>query len=270
MQLPGGPALVCRPLEASASNLFTTRRWRLGVSGAPSGTADLWEDVASAMDVDSARLSRLRQVHGTAVVSRRRGEAPGNGNALPEADIVMTDEPAVALAVQTADCVPMLIADPRAGAVAAVHAGWRGLAARAAAAAVERLASDFGSRAQDLVVAIGPAIGWCCYEVGPDVREQFERAAFPPEQLERWFSREPVRSDVNPPMTGLAPGRRDGHWFFDAARSARDQLISAGLPAAQIFVSGLCTASHGDVFCSYRRDGSPAGRLAAAVRLRPR
>jgi YfiH family protein len=220
--------------------------------------------------VDSTRLSRLRQVHGTAVVSRRRGDGPVNERPLPEADIVMTDEPALALAVQTADCVPMLIADPRAGAVAAVHAGWRGLTARAPAAAVERLASDFGSRAQDLVVAVGPAIGWCCYEVGADVREQFERAAFTPKELDRWFSRDPVTSDANPPMAALPATRREGHWFFDAARSARDQLVSAGLPTAQIFVSGLCTASHSDVFCSYRRDGSPAGRLAAAIRVRSR
>ena len=220
------------------------------------------------MAVDTPRLARLRQVHGSAIVSHRRGvDATIAGGTPPEADIVVSDDPALALAVQTADCVPIVVVDPRAGAVAAVHAGWRGLVKRAPAIAVERLAADFGSRAEDLVVAVGPAIASCCYEVGPDVRAEFERAGFAPAQLDRWFSVRPVVSAVNPPMASLSPVRRDGHWFFDASQSARAGLESAGVPPARIFVSGLCTASHPDLFCSYRRDGAPAGRMAAAIRL---
>jgi YfiH family protein len=267
VQLPAGPVLVCRPVEHYASHLFTTRPWQLGASST-ANDADAWHEVAAAMAVEAPRLARLRQVHGSAGITHRRGAGKRIADVpLPEADIVVSDDPAVALAVQTADCVPIVVVDPRAGAVAAVHAGWRGLVRRAPAVAVERLAADFGSRAEDLIVAVGPAIAACCYEVGPDVRTEFERAEFAPAHLDRWFSVSPVASAVNPPMASLSPVRRDGHWFFDASRSAREELESAGVPPERIFVSGLCTASHRDLFCSYRRDGAPAGRMAAAIRL---
>jgi YfiH family protein len=186
---------------------------------------------------------------------------------LPHADIVISDAPGVALAVQTADCVPVVMIDRRLGVVAAVHAGWRGLVARAPITAVERMARDFGTRTDDLLVAIGPAIGPCCYEVGPDIRTQFERASFSPAQLGGWFSALPAASSLNPTMPALSPVRREDHRFFDACQSAKDQLTSAGLTATQIHASGLCTASHHAVFCSYRRDGAPAGRMAAAIRV---
>ena len=266
VQLPAGPALVCRPLERYASHLFTTRPWRLGDSST-ANDAGAWHEVAAAMAVETPRLARLRQVHGSAAVTYRRGAPLPAEGVLPEADIVISDVPGVALAVQTADCVPVIMIDRRLGIVAAVHAGWRGLVARAPVTAVERMARDFGTRSEDLLVAIGPAIGSCCYEVGPDVRTQFERASFTPAQLGAWFSALPVASGLNPTMTALSPVRREGHWFFDASQSARDELTSAGLTGAQIYASGLCTASHHDVFCSYRRDGAPAGRMAAAIRM---
>jgi len=265
VQLPAGPALVCRPLERHAAHAFTTRPWRLGASSTPVDDGDAWREVADAMAVHPRCLKRLRQVHGAACVTHRRGAEKRDGG-LPDADIIISDDPSVAVAVQTADCVPILIADRRSGVAAAVHAGWRGLVARAPAIALERLAADFGSRAEDLVVAVGPAIGPCCYEVGPDVRTQFERASFAAPQLASWFRAGPLASSVNPPMPSLSRARKEGHWFFDAARAARDQLEVSGVAAAQIFTSGLCTASHPDAFCSYRRDGSPAGRMAAALR----
>jgi len=266
VQLPAGPALVCRPLERYAPHLFTTRPWRLGDSST-ANDAGAWHEVAAAMAVEAPRLARLKQVHGSAAVTYRRGAALPAEGVLPEADIVISDVPGVALAVQTADCVPVIMIDRRLGIVAAVHAGWRGLVARAPVTAVERMARDFGTRSEDLLVAIGPAIGSCCYEVGPDVRTQFERASFTPAQLGAWFSALPVASGLNATMTALSPVRREGHWFFDASQSARDELTSAGLTGTQIYASGLCTASHHDVFCSYRRDGAPAGRMAAAIRM---
>src|SRR4051812_44136212 len=111
VQLPAGPALVCRPLERYASHLFTTRAWRLGVSSTATH-ADAWHEVAAAMAVDIPRLARLRQVHGAAVVTYPRG-APIPVDVLPHADIVISDEPDVALAVQTADCVPVVMIDRR-------------------------------------------------------------------------------------------------------------------------------------------------------------
>jgi len=188
----------------------------------------------------------------------------------PEADIVLTDPAGLALAIQTADCLPLLIADRRTGALAAAHAGWRGLALSVPAVAVERLASEFGSRPADLIVAIGPAIGACCYEVGEDVRARLRDAGFDSSQLARWFTRNPTPSLSNPPMPSLPATRRPDHWFFDGWQAARDQLESAGVPAEQVFVAAVCTASHAGACCSYRRDGSGAGRMAAVVKPRRR
>jgi YfiH family protein len=271
VQLPAGPALMCLPLQRCAPHLFTTRMWQLGAAS-PRGSTwkdeDPWAEVAEAMDVHPPRLARVKQVHGTTVVTHRRDVPAPEESVQPEADIVVSDVPGLALAIQTADCVPILMADSRLGVVAAVHAGWRGLAEHAPVTAVERMSHDFGTRAEDLMVAIGPAIASCCYEVGPDVRTRFERAAFSSGQLEVWFSGHPVASVNNRAMAALPAVRRKDHWFFDAGRSARDQLISAGVQDGRVFVSGLCTASHPDMLCSYRRDGAPAGRMAAAIRPR--
>ena len=170
MQAAAGPALVCRPLAALAPHVFTTRRWPLGSTALGGDDPVLWDDVARAMQVSAVRLVRGRQVHGAEVVIAEdvRGRRP-------EADIIVSRDHTLALvAVQAADCIPLLLADPGTGAVAGAHAGWRGLAAGVPAAAVASLIRDFGSRSADLVAAIGPAIGACCYEVGGDVRDRFE------------------------------------------------------------------------------------------------
>ena len=223
-----------------------------------------WIEIAGAAAVEPSRLGRLRQVHGAAAVVRRRRDAAGGQADLDEADIMLTDDPTRAIAVQVADCLPILIVDQRARVVAAAHAGWRGLAARVPIVAVERLAAEFGSRARDLLVAVGPAIGACCYEVGEDVRLSF--TAFAAADVDRWFAVQPSVWPGNPPVATLAATRRAGHWFFDGWQCARDQLVSAAVPSDQIFVAELCTASHAGVFCSYRRDGAGAGRMVGVIR----
>lgn len=248
VELAPGPALRCAALDPFATHVFTTRPWSLG---APDGDrAAAWREVAAAVDVDGAYLARARQVHGAAAVVAQRESVAHEP--LPEADILLTSDRACAVAIQTADCVPILFADRRTGAAAAAHAGWRGLAARVPAAATKALATRFGSRPEDLVVAIGPAICGSRYEVGVDVWNRFRDARFPPPDYDRWF----------------APGDRPEHWWFDGARCACDQLIAAGVPDADIHVSTLCTAEHPDLLCSYRRDGKAAGRMAAAIRPR--
>jgi copper oxidase (laccase) domain-containing protein len=132
------------------------------------------------------------------------------------------------------------------------------------------MSAGFGTDPRDLLVAAGPAIGACCYEVGEDVRTTFADAGFAPAQLDRWFSPEPLAlSPSNPPMASLSAVRRPGHWFFDAWTCVRDELEAAGVPASQVFVSNLCTASHEASFCSYRRDGAVAGRMAGVIRPGP-
>ena len=262
-QLAAGPALVCEALEPFAAHFFTTRGWRLGER--TESAAGGWKEIAEAAGVDTSRLGRLQQVHGAACVTYKKDSPVGEGNP-PQADIVVTDDLSIAIAIQTADCVPILIADRRTNAVAAAHAGWRGLVARVPGTAVERMDRDIGSRPEDLVVAVGPAIGACCYEVGEDVRARFAEAGFSSTEVARWFRAVPSLLDGNPPMPALAQARPD-HWFFDGWSCAREQLESAGVRSDQIFVAELCTASH-EAFCSYRRDGAVAGRLAAAIRRR--
>jgi YfiH family protein len=270
VQLAAGRALVCRPLEPYAAHVLTTRGWQLG---SPSASPDeAWHELADAIDVGPSHLVRVRQVHGATTVVHRNADAAADcGTPRADADVILSDAGNLALAIQTADCLPLLIADRRTGAVAAAHAGWRGLALSVPVVAVERMASEFGSQPADLTVAIGPAIGACCYEVGEDVRARFHDAGFDSSRLGRWFMSDPASSPGNPSMPALPATRRPAHWFFDGSQAARDQLESAGVPSDQVFVAGLCTASHGDVFCSYRRDGSGAtGRMAAVVRRRLR
>ena len=258
----GWAALICRPLAPFAHHIFTSRLWPLATPAA-ADAAETWNSIAYALGADGSRLLRGRQVHGAAVAAHREGEAIGQPI---DADILVTNDPQVAAAIQTADCVPVLIADTRTGAVAAAHAGWRGLAQRVPLAAVEAMVNEFGARESKLIAAVGPSIGACCYEVGGEVRERFGAAGFDDWEMSRWFRHEAQSSPTNPSMSGLHRHAREGHWFFDPWAAARDQLRAAGVREDRIFVAELCTASHPDTLCSYRRDGSSAGRMAAAIR----
>ena len=230
-----GVALKCRPLEAIASHLFTTRQLPLSDEG--------WHRVARALQTGA--VTTVKQVHGRGVVVVRRGVP--RAAATPDGDVLVSNDPATAVAVRAADCVPLLLADSATGAVAAVHAGWRGTVAGAATAAVDALARALGSKPADLVVAIGPSIGACCYAVGPELMEVFAAAGHSPHFIDRWFVREQtVRLDL--------------------AAANRDQLELAGVPGTQIHPSGLCTAMNLDVLTSYRVEKERAGRISGAIR----
>jgi purine-nucleoside/S-methyl-5'-thioadenosine phosphorylase / adenosine deaminase len=242
----GRRALVCRPLAAHARHLFTTREWALG-SAVDGDDPAAWSQVAGTLGVPDARLVRMRQVHGASVLVRRPGDAIAGERA--DGDIAISNDPAVAVAIQTADCVPLLMADVRTGAVAAAHAGWRGLASRVPAVAVDAMTREFGTRPGDLVAAAGPSISAARYEVGGEVRSRFA-SVFGTGAIARWFPRE----------------TRASHFEFDGWTATRDQLLDAGVQPDAIHLSTLCTAAHPELCCSYRRDGKRAGRMAAAIR----
>lgn len=266
---------MCRPLEPFATHVFTTSQWALGArapapardrGGAALGAA--WRQVSDALSIEPQRLVRATQVHGATVIV---GTSAAAHDVPPDADIILLDEPDAAAAVQAADCVPILMVDRASGAVAAVHAGWRGLVAGVPQLAIRALTATFGSRPADVLVALGPSIGACCYEVGPDVRDAFAHAGFSPACLERVFHASPAAIDENPPMPHLSSrARRSDRWFFDGWQTTHALLAEAGVPVAQIFSGRLCTASHPHLLCSYRRDGAPAGRIAGAIRCQPR
>ncbi len=246
-----GPALESSLLAGVTAHLFTTRLLRLRADNgdAPAG----WEAIAEALGVNGDRVVRLKQVHGrNAIVVKRGEDIAALVRHPPEADILVTDDPSIAIAVQVADCVPLLIADPTSGAVAAAHAGWRGTAAGVAPAAIASLGAHFGSRPANLVAAIGPSIGPCCYQVGPDVLDAFA-AAHGRASLDSWFGHD-VQSGDGP------------RYRLDVWAANRDQLVAAGVRPENIDIARLCTATCVDVLCSYRREGKAAGRMAGAIR----
>ena len=263
---PWGPAVRCRPLAAVAGHCFTTRVPVLGAG--PLTPGDGWHRVAISMGVSARSIVRLRQVHGTRVVRLRKHDTlPPDAPDWNVGDIAATDHPGVALSVRVADCVPILLADTRTGTVAAVHAGWRGTAAGAAQAAVEALAEGFGTAPADIVAAIGPSIGPCCYRVGQDVRAAFEAAGKWDGALGAWFSGAPAveaRHGVpgtDPEAAGGGPAQ-----FLDTWLASADQLRAAGVPASQIHVSRLCTSCYRETFHSYRVEGPAAGRMVGVIR----
>jgi hypothetical protein len=265
-------------MSSIAGHLFSTRH--LQVPGAHDEDGEGWAELAATVGVEPYALVRLRQVHGAAVFESSIGARPPAAyDDWPEADIAISNDRSVALTVRAADCVPLLLADRTTGAAAAVHAGWRGTAAGAAVVAVAALGRAFGTRPADLVAAVGPSIGPCCYTVGEELVEPF--SAHP--EASSWFHRAPrqARGALAPPPGAPAsldeaqerevrstPKGDAGGLILDLWRATRDQLLRAGLAPEDIHVAELCTASHPDLFHSYRRDGKAAGRLVAVTRPR--
>jgi purine-nucleoside/S-methyl-5'-thioadenosine phosphorylase / adenosine deaminase len=209
-----------------------------------------------------------RQIHSDAIHM-----AATPPESAPQADAVAARAPRLLLGVQTADCVPILLADTRHRAVAAVHAGWRGTLARIAAKTVGRMRMEFGTHPGDIVAALGPAIRRCCYEVGPEVAQAFA-AQFP--TAADWFDgpfaqlatgEEPLGL---PWLTMLPPGHTppQPRVLLDLHAANRWQLLDTGVPAAQIAVSDLCTRCRADLLFSYRREGAKTGRMMAVIGVR--
>jgi purine-nucleoside/S-methyl-5'-thioadenosine phosphorylase / adenosine deaminase len=179
--------------------------------------------------------TRVKQIHSDVIQSADNGAELELG----KGDAIITRTRGRMVGVRTADCVPIILVDPVHGAVAAVHAGWRGTVQNIAGKTVSRLAAEYDSDPAEVVAVIGPAIGSCCYEVGQEVSEQF-RELFP-EALD--LSR------------------------IDLPEANRRELVAAGLRKDSIELSGLCTKCL-EEFHSYRRDKEASGRMVAAVGIR--
>jgi YfiH family protein len=177
----------------------------------------------------------LRQIHSDRVLN-----AHALRNREAEGDALITDDIGKSIGVRTADCVPILLLDCRRRAVAAVHAGWRGTAARLVGRTVESMREDCGSASADIYAAIGPCIRGCCYEVGAEVETQFT-PLFP-----EW---------------GAVTGKRK----LDLPEANRRQMHAAGVNADRIFDCGLCTTCQSAQFFSYRREPKNSGRMMASI-----
>jgi YfiH family protein len=185
-------------------------------------------------------------------------------------DASITNRPGLLLAIQTADCVPILLVDPKKRAIAAIHAGWRGTLARIAAKTIGKMQMHFGTNPRDLLAAIGPSIGPCCYEVGTEVATQF-LSQFP--DAPDYFDEFRTGDEPNPIqwLNMMPPGHQPPPKgvLLDLRKANRSQLQAAGLRPQNIHTIDLCTACHPDLLFSYRKQGPASGRLMSVIALRP-
>jgi YfiH family protein len=185
----------------------------------------------------------------------------------------MTDRPGVLLGIQTADCIPVLVADRKNRAVAAFHAGWRGTLARIVENGVGRMRLEFGSGPENLIASIGPGIGQCCYSVGDEVRQQFDsQFTYAPELFREVYDSNPVKEKY--PMlflTARAPGHSElgPGMHLDLVEANRRQLLAAGLKKGSIFVTGQCTGCNTDRFFSHRIERGFTGRMMSVIGIAP-
>ncbi len=267
LEASGADAAVTARDGGVSSGPYATLNLSLSVGDDPAAVLENRRRLAAALGANPGDFVFARQVHGAAV--RIVGPADrGSGaftldDAVPDTDALVTTSPHVALAILTADCVPIVLHDPVAGVLACVHAGWRGTVARVPAAAVAAMQS-LGSRPSDILAGVGPAVAPARYQVGPDVHQAVTQA---------FGSAAPSFIRPDP----AAPGR----WLLDLWSANRHVLREAGLPDPQIHTTTLPTGpldfyasavpadlrGHGCFFSD--RVARPCGRLALVARLRP-
>jgi hypothetical protein len=220
----------------------------------------------SALDASDADLIPLKQFHSAVVHFFEQAPAEAR-----RGDASFTNKAGLLLGIQTADCVPILLVDPKKRAVAAVHAGWRGTLARIAGKTVGEMRMKFGCKPADILAALGPAIGGCCYEVGTELVTEFTSQFA---DAEDYFDELRTGEEPNPLqwLNMMPPGHQPPpqNVRLDLRKANRAQLVAAGLRDANIFVSDLCTACHTDLLFSYRKEGERSGRLFSAIGVRDR
>ena len=213
---------------------------------------ELRKAACEALGLDLLSFTSGKQVHGKKVVrvtEKERGRgALDYYKGIPETDALVTDMPGVSIGVFTADCVPVFLYDPIKSAIGIVHAGWRSTAKSIVALTVQVMFSEFGSSPRELWAAIGPSIGQCCYEVGPDVYDEFNSAFAYAESL----------------------FEKNGHqtWRLDLWQANRMQLVKSGVSLEHIISHDLCTFCHSDRFFSARKHGPHSGRILSLIALR--
>jgi YfiH family protein len=235
--------------------------------GALSGEREKAARTASRKDSQRWPLVTLRQIHSDII--HFVDSAPGSHLA---GDGLITATPGLYLGIQAADCLPVILIDPKRRAVGVFHAGWRGTVKRIVEKGVGEMHRHFGSRPHDLKAAIGPGIHACCYEVGAEVREKFQsQFSYAAKLFREVEERDPVREKY--PMlflTARAPGHSilPKNIFLDLVEANRQQLLAAGVLAKSIEASPLCSNCRPDLLFSYRAEKGKTGRMMAVVGIR--
>jgi YfiH family protein len=263
--------------DSPANVVENRRRFLAQILG---GTADSSTTTASL--IPESGLVTLRQIHSGIIriieaedcAEPSRLSTP-DGYAVLRGDGAMTDLPGVYLGIQTADCVPVLVADVRKHVVAAFHAGWRGTLGRIVERGIGTMRLRYGSRPQDLVAAIGPSIGPCCYSVGEELRFDFHsQFSYAPELFTEVYDSDPIHEKY--PLlflTARAPGHSNigPQIHLNLWEANRRQLVDAGVPAKRITVVGECTActglgtAAGRKYFSHRAESGFTGRMMSAI-----
>lgn len=225
---------------------FTTRHGGLGARNNGIKQPEDWKAVARSFGIRMDRVVTVSQAHGENIITV--DDLNVRDVRTVQADAMITAVPGIAIGVETADCVPVLLFDPVKPAVAAVHAGWRSTVKKIVQKAVHRMYEEFGSEPTRMIAAIGPAIGPECYEVdepvmGP-VREAFS------------FWKE------------VATPRKNDRWSLDLAKANKLELMQLGLAERNVHMLGLCTSCRGDLFYSFRAEGR-TGRMLSVIMIKP-
>ena len=200
---------------------------------------------AKAIGVDANRCTTCQQVHGSKVVQVTK-ELVGSGaidfsNTIADTDALITNLPDVPLMLFYADCVPVLLADLETGAIGLAHAGWRGTVANIGAKTLAAMGEAFGTKPENVLAAIGPSIGACCYEVDDFVRDQASG-------YEEFFA-----------------SKGGGKYQLDLWGMNAKQLQEAGVPEENIIIAGVCTNDNVELFCSYRAEQGKTGRMGVCL-----
>jgi len=225
---------------------FTTRQGGLGARSSGIRLNDDWKALAEAFGVNPERLVTANQVHGENIVKVDNQNFKRTKTI--QADAMITNAPEMAIGVETADCVPVLLVDPLTPAIGAVHAGWRSTVKRIVQKTVQKMHDEFGSDPSQMIAAIGPTIGPECYEVDEPVMGPIREA------FSFWRKAASVR--------GI------DKWSLDLAKLNRLELAQIGLSERNVHSVGLCTSCRRDLFYSFRAEGR-TGRMLSVIMIKP-
>ena len=206
------------------------------------------------LGLDAARMTTCQQVHGNNIACITQAEIGAGAytleNTVQDTDALITNLPGVPLTLFFADCTPIMIYDPVNNAVGIAHGGWRGTAGAIAFHTVKAMAQAFGTNPRDCLASVGPSIGPCCYEIGDEVAQQFEKVFLDASELI------------------LHRDEASGKYHLDLWLANALMLQRAGVQMCNIDMADTCTSCNSEVFFSYRADHGKTGRIAALIALK--